>query len=145
MPAPVRTDWGGLRVIVAPDTDTGTVAECAAAPGAADEESAGSPVCASTRVPSWLVTVGIPAGGSVESQASGALAVNTGTAFGPGAACRFPPGPAVIDRPGALAVNFRAASAGLAAAVAFLTMNTSENAPWGLAVTARSTPGSTLA
>ncbi len=144
MLALLSTDAGGLRVIVAPDTDTGTAAECAAVPGAAAEEPAGSPVCAFTTVPSRVV-VAMPAGGGVESQASGALAVNTGTACGLGAACRFPPLSAVMARPGAVTVSLREASAGLAAAAAFLMMKTSENAPWVVAVTARSTPGSTSA
>ncbi len=87
----------------------------------------------------------MPAGGGAESHTSGVPAVNAGVVPGPGAACRFPPPSALMARPGAVAVNCSEASAELAAAVAFLTMSTSETPPCAVAVTARFTPGSTLA
>jgi hypothetical protein len=71
--------------------------------------------------------------------------VNAGSAPGPVAAATLPSCPADRVMPGAAMVSCSAAaSAGLAAAAASWMMTTSLIPPSGVAVTARSVPGSTL-
>ena len=141
--AAVSRVLSGVSVTAVAVAVTPIGATCAPSPGPAAVEATGMPVAAS-RVAPVFGSVMMPSGavGVAESHISGVGAVNTARP-GVSVAVMFPAGSAATLTPAVWMARVRGLSAGFAAAAASWTMRTSENPPWVLTVTCRSTPGST--